>query len=126
MYLARFAPLALLLVPIQAPAQEAPQRIDIALANFKFTPATIAMKAGQSYTLHLTSTGSHNLEARTFFAAAKMEPAERAKAKDGKVDLEADESVDITLIAPAPGTYAVKCTHFMHAGFGMTGKIVVS
>jgi len=27
--------------------------------------------------------------------------------------------------APKAGTYPVKCTHTLHAGFGMTGKIIV-
>ncbi len=103
-----------------------PQRIDVALSNFKFTPNTIALRHGQSYLLHLTSSGGHSFSAKAFFAAATLTPADRARVNDGKVELEDGDSVDLRFVAPAPGSYPIKCTHFLHAGFGMTGKFIVS
>ncbi len=97
MLLARFAPLLLLAA---APSE---RRIDVALANFKFTPATITLDHGGAYVLHLTSTGGHSFAAKTFFAAATMSPAERAKVAGGKIDLEGGDSADIRFVAPSPG-----------------------
>ena len=124
----RYAPLALalLLAPAAAaPAQEA-QRVDVALANFKFTPSTIRLKPGQAYVLHLTSSGGHSFEAKAFFLAAKVAPADRAKVASGRIELERDQAVDIHFVAPGPGRFPVRCTHFLHAAWGMTGEIVVA
>ncbi|WP_404334566.1 plastocyanin/azurin family copper-binding protein [Sphingomonas sp. MMS12-HWE2-04] len=102
-----------------------PQRIDVALSNFAFTPDTIALVHGQPYVLHLSSSGGHSFAAKAFFAAATMPAADRARLKGGKVELAGGDSVDIAFVAPAAGTYPIKCTHFLHAGFGMTGTFVV-
>jgi len=116
-----FAPLALLLTAA-APAE---QRLEVALSNFAFTPATIALVHGQPYVLHLSSKGGHSFAAKAFFAAATMAPADRARIRDGKIELADGASIDLRFTAPAAGTYPIKCTHFLHAGFGMTGKFVV-
>lgn len=114
--------LPVLALALTAAAPAAEQRIDVALSNFKFTPSTIALVHGQSYVLHLTSSGGHSFAARDFFAAA----ADRAKIRDGKVELDSDTAVDLHFTAPRAGTYPIKCTHLLHASFGMTGKFVVS
>lgn len=116
-------PLAALALTAAAPV---PQRIDVALSNFRFTPSTIALRHGQPYLLHLTSSGGHSFSAKAFFAAAALSPADHARVKDGKIELGGGESVDLRFVAPAPGSYPIKCTHFLHAGFGMTGKFIVS
>ncbi|MBO9621178.1 MAG: cupredoxin domain-containing protein [Sphingomonas sp.] len=118
----KLLPLAALALASAAPAE---QRVDVALSNFRFTPATIALHHGQPYLLHLTSHGGHSFAAKEFFAAATMPAADRAKLAGGKVELDDGESVDIHFVAPAPGNYRIKCTHFLHAGFGMTGAFVV-
>jgi plastocyanin len=117
-------PLALIaaLPSIAAPGE---QRVDVALSNFKFTPSEIHLHHGQQYVLHLTSTGGHSFSARTFFAAAAVAPADRARITDGKIELTGSRGADIHFTAPKAGTYPVKCTHTLHASFGMTGKIIV-
>ena len=115
----------LALAALTASPQEPAQRIDVALSNFKFTPATIRMKPGNAYILHLSSSGRHSFKARTFFAAAKITPTDRARIAGGKIELEDGDSIEIHLIAPAAGSYPVRCTHFLHADFGMTGNIIV-
>jgi len=117
-------PVLALALTAAAPASE--QRIDVAPSNFKFTPSTIALVHGQTYVLRLTSSGGHSFAAKQFFAAAAMPAADRAKIRDGKVELDSDTVVDLHLTAPGPGTYPIKCTHLLHASFGMTGKFVVS
>lgn len=121
-----FVAAALMLV---APASaETGKRVDITLANFSFTPSTVALKAGQQVTLHFENKGSggHDFTAPEFFKAAAMDTATRVKlGKKGKIELEGGTSAEVTL-TPKPGTYKVKCGHFLHAGLGMTGTITVS
>ena len=121
MPLIRYALLGLALTAA-APAE---QRVDVALSNFKFTPATIHLHRGQQYVLHLTSTGGHSFEAKAFFAAATILPADRTAITNGKIELTSTRGADIHFTAPKAGTYPVKCTHTLHASFGMTGKIIV-
>ncbi|WP_051683332.1 multicopper oxidase domain-containing protein [Sphingomonas sp. UNC305MFCol5.2] len=122
MPLPRLIPLALLALTAAAPAG---QRIDVALSNFAITPATIQLTHGQHYVLHLSSKGGHSFAAKAFFTTVTMPPADRARIKDGKIELKGGESVDLHFTAPGPGTWPFKCTHFLHASFGMTGKFVV-
>ncbi|MES2056952.1 MAG: cupredoxin domain-containing protein [Pseudomonadota bacterium] len=112
--------------PVAAADQPATQ-IDIALSNFKFTPATVTLEHGRAYTLHITDTasGSHDLVAKAFFAGAAIAPADRRQISKGAISFEGGETIDIHLVAPGPGTYEMHCSHFMHSAFGMTGKIVV-
>jgi plastocyanin len=98
----------------------------IRLSNFAFTPEYVLLKSGEPVQLHLVneSGGGHSFSAPAFFAAASY-PSGVAP-RDGKVEIPADGSADITVIPRAAGTYRVECTHFLHSLFGMTGTIVVS
>jgi uncharacterized cupredoxin-like copper-binding protein len=112
----------------QGAAETAPARVVIVLANFSFTPSAIQLKAGHTVTLHFDNQGSggHDFTAPEFFKAATMDATTRAKlGKKGNVSLEKGTAADITL-TPKAGTYKAKCSHFLHAGFGMTGTITVS
>lgn len=120
----RYALLALALTAAAPAASE--QRIDVAMANFKFTPATIRLKAGQPYLLHLSSKGAHSFSAKAFFAAATVAPGDRGKISDGKIEVGDGKSVDIHFAAPRAGSYEIHCTHFFHANQGMKGAFVVS
>jgi len=126
----RLAAIALaLIVPTAAPAQDwsKAERVEVSLANFRFAPATIPLVHGRAYLLHLVNRagGGHNFAAKSFFAAAAVASADRGKIAGGKVELDGGASADIRFVAPAPGTYAIRCTHFLHAGFGMKGAFVV-
>jgi plastocyanin len=124
MPLIRYALLAFALTA--ATPSAAVDRVDVSMANFKFTPATIHLKHGQQYVLHLSSTGAHSFSAKAFFAAATIPAADRARIADGKIEVGAGQSVDIHLTAPAAGSYEIHCTHFLHASQGMKGSFVVS
>ncbi|MEP7349665.1 MAG: cupredoxin domain-containing protein [Sphingorhabdus sp.] len=109
-------------------AETAPARVEITLANFSFTPSAIQLHGGQQVTLHFVNNGSggHDFTAPEFFKTAMMDAAIRAKlGKKGKVSLESGTSMDVTL-TPKVGSYKAKCSHFLHAGFGMTGTISVN
>lgn len=125
----RHASLALLAcLAAPATAQTAPpQPVEIALESFRYEPATITLDHGRSYALRLVnrSSGGHDFAAKEFFAAAELSPADRAKVVKGKVAVDGGESVTLSLTAPPPGRYPVRCTHFMHSAFGMKGQILV-
>ncbi|MEK6541410.1 MAG: cupredoxin domain-containing protein [Pseudomonadota bacterium] len=101
--------------------------VTITLTSFAFTPEVTALEHGRRYVLHLDnqSGGGHNFAAPEFFAAATIAPADRAKISRGRVEVGGHSAVDIHLTAPATGSYALHCTHFLHTSFGMHGSIVV-
>jgi len=110
-----------------ASAQNGPQVLTVELSNFKFTPATITLTHGRPYVIHFvnSASGGHDYVAKDFFAAATIAPEDRAKIKNGEIELSGGESADIHLVANMPGTYKSHCSHFMHSSFGMTGQVVV-
>ena len=118
---------ASLVFAVAAQAQPALQAISVSLTSYAFTPSTISLQAGTTYRLHLSNDAnkSHDFSAPEFFAASAVAPADQSKISDGSVELDAGESADITVTPGKPGTYPLKCTHFLHASFGMTGQIVV-
>lgn len=120
------AALALAAAPSTSAASSQP--VTVTLSNFDFTPSTIALVHGRAYALTLTNTagGGHNFAAPAFFAAAKIDPADRARVANGTVEVAGGQSVTIHLTVPAAGRYKVRCTHTLHTMFGMKGAIVVS
>jgi uncharacterized cupredoxin-like copper-binding protein len=121
--------LAIATLLVGAAGAQSATTISVSLTNFKFTPSTITLKSGTTYTLHLVNNGgsSHDFSAPEFFKASAVSPADKSKidSEDGDVDLDSGQSVDVTLTPAKPGTYKLVCTHFMHQTFGMTGTIVV-
>ena len=127
----RIVPFAFLVAALAAPSLARPdgaERLEIDMSSFKYMPATITLKHGQSYILHFVnqSDGGHDFVARKFFEAAQVAPADRALIDKGAVELQGGEAADIHLIAPAAGHYDARCSHFMHSAFGMKAEIVVT
>lgn len=121
--------LALAALPAFAFAQApAPRTVPVELANFSFTPETLRLHAGETIDLRLTDTagGGHDFAAPEFFAAARIDPADAAKVRQGKVEVHGGETVDVRLTVPAAGHYELHCSHPLHAAFGMRGGIDVS
>jgi uncharacterized cupredoxin-like copper-binding protein len=118
---------ALMALTLAAPAA-AQETVTVTLSNFHFAPAALTFHHGQPYSLRIVNaaSGGHNFVAPGFFTASTMSPTERAKAPGGKVDLSGGDSAELRFIAPArPGSYKLKCSHFLHSSFGMTGTITV-
>lgn len=115
----------MLATPIGAQSS-APQRFEVVLADFNFSPQSVRLPANQKITLHIANRGSggHNFAAPEFFAKAQLEPASAALVRKGKLEVKKGQSVDLVL-TPAAGRYKLKCSHFLHSGFGMKGEIVV-
>lgn len=121
---------ALLIVAliIAAPAvAQTPQMVEVHLSNFKFVPSTVTLVHGQSYTLKLINdNGSgHSFGAKDFLAAANVAAQDRAQITNGAIEVPGGETRTVRFIAPAPGSYKVKCTHTLHGAMGMKGQIVV-
>jgi plastocyanin len=111
-----------------ASAAAAQEQVHISLTSYAFTPATITLKSGTSYRLHLTndSSKSHDFTAAEFFAAATVAAADKDKLEDDReIEVDAGQSVDVTLTPNRAGTYPLTCSHFLHTTFGMKGTIVV-
>ena len=99
--------------------------ITVHLSNFAFNPDQLLLRVGVPVRLHLVndSSGGHNFSAPDFFAASTF-PSGSAP-PGGKVDVTAGGSADVVVVPRAVGTYKFECTHFLHALFGMTGRIIV-
>lgn len=106
---------------------QATATVPVQLSNFRFTPNQIVLEHGQPYVLRLTnaSSGGHNFAAGSFFGRASIAAADQTLIKNGSVEVPAGQVREIHLVAPGPGQYDIKCTHFLHASFGMRGTIVV-
>jgi plastocyanin len=115
------------LAATRTPARSRVQAVTIILSDYAFTPRDILLHHGQAYQLRFVNQGSggHNFSAPEFFAAAQISPTDAAAIPGGKVELGKGESRIVRLV-PAAGRYGVTCTHFLHAGFGMTGTVTVN
>jgi uncharacterized cupredoxin-like copper-binding protein len=104
-----------------------PTVINIQLSEYKYAPMQLTLEHGQAYVLHLTNSGgkAHDLSAKAFFETVALAPGSAAKVKNGDVDLDEGESVDVALTPQKPGTYEMHCTHPFHSMLGMKGQIVV-
>jgi plastocyanin len=111
----------------RSPAGGRAQPVNIVLTDFAFTPQNMRLHHGQAYQLRLVNRGSggHNLAAPEFFAAAQVSPADAATVAGGRIEIGKGESRTVRLIPVVAGRYGMSCTHFLHAGFGMTGSIIV-
>lgn len=111
----------------QPPEGGGAQAVSVELSSFKFSPATLTLQHGVVYRIRFSNTshGGHDFVAKEFFAGASIAPQDRAKVKNGGIDVDGGETVEVQLVAGQPGTYKSHCSHFMHSMFGMTGTIVV-
>lgn len=102
--------------------------IDVTLADFSFTPSSLQFQHGQHYRLQLHNKGSggHNFAGKDFFAAVSIDPADQNLIRKGAVEVKKGITVAIGFTAVKPGTYRIKCTHFLHSGFGMKGSAVIN
>ena len=120
------AALAAALAPVFG-AQAHVQLVTITMSNYAYAPATLELLAGSDYQLHFvnTSSKSHDFSAPELFAAGTIGADDRTKVKDGAVEVDEGATVDIRFTPTKKGSYKFRCTHFLHAGFGMTGTATV-
>ncbi|MBA3668984.1 MAG: copper-binding protein [Sphingomonas sp.] len=114
-------------VIVSGPAQAVtPMIVSVSMTNFKFTPATVQLLVNAPTTLRfLNDSGAgHNFAAPAFFKTAKIDPASIGLVRNGRVEVPAHSTVSVAL-TPAAGQFPLKCSHTLHATFGMRGTIVV-
>lgn len=100
--------------------------VTVTLSSFAYAPSAIRLPADRPVRLVLTNAGGggHNFAAPAFFEAATIRTEDRTSIRRGTVEVRGRTSITITLV-PRAGRYPLRCTHFLHSGFGMTGEIVV-
>jgi uncharacterized cupredoxin-like copper-binding protein len=101
--------------------------VTVQLSSFKFEPKTIVLDHGRRYLLrlHNASDDGHDFSSPSFFSAAAIAPQDRRLVQEGEVEVPPGQVREVSLTAPGPGRYKVKCTHTMHKFFGMSGTILV-
>ena len=113
--------------PVRAQPVQGPEAVTITirLSNFAFTPDRLSLRVGVPARLHLVneSGGGHNFSAPGLFSASTVESG--SVPPNGTVEIPAGGSADVTLVPRTLGAYPVRCTHFLHSFFGMTGTIYV-
>jgi uncharacterized cupredoxin-like copper-binding protein len=102
-----------------------PETVTVQLSSFAFTPEHLHLRAGVPVRLHLvnTSRGGHNFTSPALFASGVFLAG--APSSDGSIEVPGGQMRDVVFLARVPGTYEVRCTHFFHALFGMTGDVTV-
>ena len=112
------------------PAEEAAdwsraETLDVRLVDDRFEPSELEFRQSQPYRLRLANRGKelHEFTAPAFFRAARVRDRARVLAQGGEVVVQPGETREVELIAPAAGTYELRCAD--HDWAGMTGRIVV-
>jgi len=128
MRIAALFALLLILPAAQPVVLQAPDVINVQLANFSFTPKTITLDHGHNYVLRLVNVadGGHDFTAPEFFAASAIAAGDRSLIAEGEAEVPPGQVREIHLTAPgAAGNYHLKCSHSFHKMFGMSGSIIV-
>jgi uncharacterized cupredoxin-like copper-binding protein len=112
-------------IAADAPANR--QDIRVTLSNFSFAPNMLRLQRNMSYAIHLvnSASGGHSFFAPGFFAAMTVAPEDRAKIVNGKIEIPAGQTVDISVTPMMAGSYPIVCSHFLHSTFGMKGEAVI-
>ena len=124
------AGVAFVLTASTALAGDAPanrQDIQVTLSNFNFAPNMLRLQRNMTYAIHLvnSASGGHSFAAPGFFAAVAVAPEDRAKIVNGRIEIPAGQTVDITVTPMMAGRYPIVCSHFLHSTFGMKGDAVI-
>jgi uncharacterized cupredoxin-like copper-binding protein len=101
--------------------------VKVTLADYKFVPSTVQLRAGKPVIVRLVNAAGqpHEFAAPEFFRSATVRPADaKFINKEGEAEIPGGKQVDIALI-PKAGTYHLQCNKPGHAMLGMEGTIIV-
>jgi uncharacterized cupredoxin-like copper-binding protein len=101
--------------------------VKVTLADYKFVPKAIQLKAGKPVILRLANAAgqAHEFAAPEFFRSANVRADDSILInKEGEAEVAGGKQVDIALI-PKAGTYHLQCNKPGHLAMGMEGTIVV-
>ena len=68
---------------------------------------------------------AHDLSAKAFFRTVTFAPGSADKVRDGDIEVPKGETVDVAFATGKAGDYEMRCTHPLHAMFGMKGHVIV-
>ncbi len=110
----------------------AARTVEVTASDFKFDPAEITAKVGETVTLAFMNKGTtlHDFTSADFMGTVTA--AGEAAAHDASADAplhvaaEAGATAEITFEATEAGEYAFKCSVPGHEQLGMTGTIIVT
>src|SRR3954447_25816868 len=103
------------------------ETVTVRLSNCAYDPDHLRLRANVPVRLRLVndSSGRHDFSAPAFFAASTYPPGSSAP-PDGDISVGSDETVELAVVPRNPGSYPLRCTHFLHSLFGMHGTIEVT
>jgi uncharacterized cupredoxin-like copper-binding protein len=103
------------------------QTVQVVMTNYAFAPNALQFRSNTPYHLRLVNNSGHghSFDASDFFAAVGIVPEDRSKVVTGEVEVEGGQAVDVKIVPAKPGEYKFRCSHFLHATFGMTGEAVI-
>ena len=117
----------LLTLRMAAGADEGPPpvTVNVVMADYSFTPDHLTLRHGMPYRLHLENHGkeTHEFTAPVFFARAQIDNPDVLTRERTEIVMQPGDVKDVFLIAPAPGTYDLRCSD--HDWAGMVGGITV-
>jgi hypothetical protein len=121
---------ALLLAGAPASGWTTAQPITITMTDHGFVPRRIILRRGAPYVLRVVNRSGkgHNLTQSAFFESARVAPADRPLAGDGKIVVPAGGRASVRLLAPMTrpgGTYQFSSTVLADADDDYTGVFAI-
>ncbi len=100
----------------------------VVMSDYKFSPATVTVPAGQTVTLNLTNNGAaaHTWVVMKTPISGSFTSADQANVLFDSQQIGPGQSKTVTFTAPTtPGNYQVVCAMPGHFENGMVGQLVV-
>lgn len=105
---------------------QTPPVIEVTLTSYSFEPRVLRLRLGEEQILRLSNRrGSHDFSSPALFAASRLDEGSAALVRDGRVELDSGQTVELRLTPLRAGTYPLRCTHLFHSTFGMNGQVIV-
>jgi uncharacterized cupredoxin-like copper-binding protein len=122
--------IAAVLIVLAAPAVAAAdwsqaRPLTVVASEYQFSPASLVLKRGQAYRLHLENHGRelHEFHAPEFFASVELADPAVLNADKTEILIHPGEAKDLIFVAKTAGHYKLICSD--HDWAGMTGTITV-